>query len=50
MLPKKIKNKQDKYNLAASFQHTINEILKVKCEKAMKFFLENNKKNKEIIL
>ena len=44
---KKIKNKQDKYNLAASFQHTINEILKVKCEKAMKFFLENNKKNKE---
>ncbi len=44
---KKIKNKQDKYNLAASFQHTINEILKVKCEKAMNFFLENNKKNKE---
>lgn len=44
---KKIKNKQDKYNMAASFQHTINEILKVKCKKAMEMFLQNNKKNKE---
>ena len=44
---KKIKNKQDKYNLAASFQHTINEILKVKSKKAMQLFLENNKQNKE---
>ena len=44
---KKIKNKQDKYNMAASFQHTIKEILKVKCKKAMEIFLQNNKKNKE---
>ena len=44
---KKIKNKQDKYNLAASFQYTINEILKVKSKKAMELFVNNNKKNKE---
>ena len=44
---KKIKNKQDKYDLAASFQFTINEILRVKCKKAMKLFLINNKKNKK---
>ncbi len=43
---KQIKNRQDKYNLAASFQHTINEILKVKCKKAMELFLSNNEKNK----
>ncbi len=47
---KKIKNKQDKYNMAASFQHTINEILKVKCKKAMEMFLQNNKKIRKIIL
>ena len=44
---KKIKNKQDKYNLAASFQQTINEILKVKCKKAMFSFLKNKKNKKE---
>jgi N6-L-threonylcarbamoyladenine synthase len=33
--------------LAASFQHTINEILKVKSKKAMELFVNNNKKNKE---
>ena len=44
---KKIKNKQEKYDLAASFQFTINEILKVKCKKAMELFLSNNKKNKK---
>ncbi len=44
---KKIKNKQDKYDLAASFQFTINEILRVKCKKAMELFLSTNKKNKK---
>ena len=44
---KKIKNKQDKYDLAASFQFTINEILRVKSKKAMELFLSNNKKNKK---
>ena len=44
---KKIKNKQGKYDLAASFQHTINEILKIKSKKAMQMFLHNNKKIKD---
>ena len=44
---KKIKDKQDKYDLAASFQFTINEILRVKCKKAMELFLSTNKKNKK---
>jgi len=41
---KKIKSKQEKYDLAASFQQTINEILKVKCKKAMSLFLKNKKR------
>ncbi|MEK9681030.1 MAG: tRNA (adenosine(37)-N6)-threonylcarbamoyltransferase complex transferase subunit TsaD [Pelagibacteraceae bacterium] len=49
---KKIKSKQDKYDLAASFQKTINEILKVKCTKAIEMFLERNKKiaNKNFVV
>src|SRR6056300_626792 len=43
---KAIKTKQGKYDLAASFQHTINEILKIKSKKAMQMFLHNNKKIK----
>ena len=43
---KNIKSKQDKYDLAASFQKTINEILKVKCKKAIEMFLEKHKKIK----
>ena len=39
---KKLKTKQDKYNLAASFQSTINEILKIKCQKAIEMFLERH--------
>ena len=44
---KAIKTKQGKYDLAASFQHTINEILKIKSKKAMQMFLQNNKKIKK---
>ncbi len=44
---KKIRSKKDKYDLAASFQKTINEILKVKSNKAMEIFLERNKKIRE---
>ena len=42
-LSKKIKTKKDKYNLASSFQNTINEILKVKCKKAFDMFLNDHK-------
>tara|TARA_B110000438_G_C15727779_1_gene612817 strand:+ start:29 stop:1144 length:1116 start_codon:yes stop_codon:yes gene_type:complete len=43
---KKIKDKKEKYHLAASFQKTINEILYVKTRVAMNEFLKN-KKNKK---
>ena len=43
----KIKSKEDKYNLAASFQFTINEILKKKTKVAMSAFCKaKNKKEK----
>tara|TARA_A100001011_G_scaffold237861_1_gene245707 strand:- start:501 stop:1577 length:1077 start_codon:yes stop_codon:yes gene_type:complete len=41
-ISKKIKTKQDRYNLASSFQNTINEILKVKCKKAFEMFMKSN--------
>ena len=46
-LSKNIKNENEKYHLAASFQKTINEILSEKTKVAMKEFLKNknNKKN-----
>tara|TARA_Y100000590_G_scaffold398111_1_gene480241 strand:+ start:1853 stop:2926 length:1074 start_codon:yes stop_codon:yes gene_type:complete len=40
---KKLKNKEEKYHLAASFQKTINEILFEKTKVAMKEFSKNNK-------
>ena len=43
-----LKNQKEKYNLAASFQKTINEILCVKTQIAMEEFLKN-KENKEKI-
>ena len=49
---KKLKTKQDKYNLAASFQSTVNEILKIKCQKAIEMFLERHPsiKNKNFVI
>ena len=48
---KELKNKKEKYNLAASFQKTINEILYEKTKVAMEIFLKNkkNKKNTFVI-
>ena len=42
---KNIKSNQDKYNLAASFQETINKILRKKTEVAMNKFREEISKN-----
>ena len=47
-LSKRLKTKKDKYNLACSFQNTINEILKVKCKKAFEMFIDDNKNLKEL--
>tara|TARA_Y100000816_G_scaffold148705_1_gene105636 strand:+ start:1649 stop:2716 length:1068 start_codon:yes stop_codon:yes gene_type:complete len=44
-----IKNKQDKYDLAASFQKTIEEILYKKTEVAFKQYLKFNKKRDFVI-
>jgi len=48
---KELKNQKDKYDLAASFQKTINEILYEKTKVAMEEFLKNkkNKKNTFVI-
>jgi len=50
-LSKELKNSKEKYNLAASFQKTINEILYEKTKVAMNEFLKNkkNKKNTFVI-
>jgi len=50
-ISKEIINEKEKYNLAASFQKTINEILYEKTSVAMKEFLKNkkNKKNTFVI-
>ncbi len=45
-ISKNLKNEKDKYNLAASFQKTINEILYEKTKVAMDEFLKNNKNEK----
>ena len=42
-ISKKLKNKEEKYHLAASFQKTINEILYEKTKKAMEEFLKDKK-------
>jgi len=50
-ISKNLKNKKEKYHLAASFQKTINEILYEKTKVAMKEFLKlkQNKKNTFVI-
>jgi N6-L-threonylcarbamoyladenine synthase len=45
-ISKKIKSNQEKYNLAASFQNTIEEILCEKSKVAFKEFKKNNKSKK----
>merc|ERR1712159_288383 len=40
-ISKELKNENEKYNLAASFQKTINEILYEKTKVAMDIFLKN---------
>jgi len=46
-----LKNEKEKYNLAASFQKTINEILYEKTKVAMKVFLKNKEnKNKFFVI
>ena len=47
---KKIKNKNEKYHLAASFQKTINHILYEKTKIAMSQFLKNNASKKNIFV
>jgi N6-L-threonylcarbamoyladenine synthase len=47
---KKIKNKKEKYHLAASFQKTINDILYEKTKIAMEQFLKNKKNKKNIFV
>jgi N6-L-threonylcarbamoyladenine synthase len=45
---KEIKKDQEKFDLAASFQKTICEILKVKCKVAMEMFIQQNKNSKSL--
>ena len=47
---KKIKTTQEKYDLAASFQETINKILEKKTKIAIKEFKEKRKKNLVFLL
>ena len=49
-IAKKISKKEDKYNLAASFQKTVEEILFKKSLIAMKEFKKINKKNKNVFV
>ena len=49
-ISKTIKSDQEKYNLAASFQKTIEEILCEKSKVAFKEFKKNNKTNKNIFV
>tara|TARA_B100001996_G_scaffold376748_1_gene358397 strand:- start:150 stop:1223 length:1074 start_codon:yes stop_codon:yes gene_type:complete len=49
-ITKKIKSQQDKFDLAASFQKTIEEILKEKTKIAFNLFKENNKSKKNIFV
>ena len=49
-ISKKIKSNQDKYNLAASFQKTIEEILYEKTKVAFKEFKKNNNSKKNIFV
>jgi len=47
---KELRNEKEKYNLAASFQKTINEILYEKTKVAMDIFLKNKKNKKNIFV
>ena len=47
---KKLKNKKEKYHLAASFQNTINDILFEKTKIAMDQFLKNKENKKNIFV
>ena len=49
-ISKELKNENEKYNLAASFQKTINEILYEKTKVAMDIFLKNKKNKKNIFV
>ena len=49
-LSKKIKSEQDKFDLASSFQKTIEEILNEKTKIAFKLFKENNNSKKNIFV
>jgi len=49
-ISKEIKSNQEKYNLAASFQNTIEEILCEKSKVAFKEFKKNNKTSKNIFV
>jgi len=49
-ISKIIKNQQEKYNLAASFQKTINEILYEKTKVAMEEFIKNNQSKKRVFV
>ena len=49
-ISKKLKNQQEKYHLAASFQKTINEILYEKTKIAMEVFLKDKKNIEKIFV
>jgi len=49
-ITKNLKNKKEKYHLAASFQKTINEILYQKTKLAMEKFIINEKNKKKIFV
>ena len=49
-ISKELKNQKEKYNLAASFQKTINEILYEKTRVAMKEFIKNKKINNHFVI
>ena len=49
-ISKELKNEKEKYNLAASFQKTINEILYEKTKVAMDIFIKNKKNKKNIFV
>jgi len=49
-ISKELKKEKEKYNLAASFQKTINEILYEKTKVAMDIFLKNKKNKKNIFV
>ena len=49
-ISKELKNEEEKYHLAASFQKTINDILYEKTKIAMDEFLKNKQKKQNIFV